>query len=69
MDDRGNRKRRLAEEAGPPGQVNTSAATNGSPAPFTPPSNKRQFTGSGDSSPLNATKEDPETMTAAEVRI
>jgi hypothetical protein len=69
MDDRSNRKRRLVEEAGPPGQVATSGTTSGSPAPFTPPSNKRQFTGSGNSSPLNSAKEDPETMTAAEVRI
>ncbi|KAF9997995.1 hypothetical protein BGZ65_006452 [Modicella reniformis] len=64
MDDRSNRKRRFTEEAGPPGQV--TAPANGSPAPFTPPSNKRQFTGSGSASPLNTAKEDPETLTAAE---
>ncbi|KAF9343987.1 E3 ubiquitin-protein ligase bre1, partial [Mortierella sp. AD094] len=66
MDDRGNRKRRLTEDSGQHGQVVTSAAANGSPAPFTPPSNKRQFTGSGSSSPLGNTKEDTENMTAAE---
>ncbi|KAF9200430.1 E3 ubiquitin-protein ligase bre1 [Haplosporangium sp. Z 27] len=66
MDDRGNRKRRLTEDSGLPGQIVTSATANGSPAPFTPPANKRQFTGSGSSSPLNNAKEDTENLTAAE---
>ncbi|KAF9993192.1 E3 ubiquitin-protein ligase bre1 [Entomortierella chlamydospora] len=68
MDDRGNRKRRLNEDSGQHGQVvaSAAAAANGSPAPFIPPANKRQFTGSGSSSPLNNTKEDTENMTAAE---
>ncbi|KAF9188907.1 hypothetical protein BGZ51_000245 [Haplosporangium sp. Z 767] len=68
MDDRGNRKRRLTtEETGQqPVQVTPYAAINGSPAPFTPPTNKRLFTGSGSSSPNSAAKEDTENMTAAE---
>ncbi|KAF9435680.1 E3 ubiquitin-protein ligase bre1 [Entomortierella beljakovae] len=66
MDDRSNRKRRLTEDGSQPGQVVTTTAVNGSPAPFTPPANKRQFTGSGGSSPLANTKEDTENMTPAE---
>ncbi|KAF9114913.1 E3 ubiquitin-protein ligase bre1 [Mortierella sp. AM989] len=64
MDDRGNRKRRLTEDVGQPGQV--VAAVNGSQAPFTPPTNKRQYTGSGSSSPISGAKEDTENMTPAE---
>ncbi|KAI1297025.1 E3 ubiquitin-protein ligase bre1 [Mortierella claussenii] len=66
MDDRGNRKRRLTEEAATPGPVAPSAAANGSPTPFIPPANKRQFTGSGNSSPLGNAKDDTENMTPAE---
>ncbi|KAF8936763.1 E3 ubiquitin-protein ligase bre1 [Dissophora ornata] len=67
MDDRGNRKRRLAEETGLPSQVASSPTTNGAPAaPFTPPANKRQYTGSGSASPLNIAKDDTENMSTAE---
>ncbi|KAF9546948.1 hypothetical protein EC957_009113 [Mortierella hygrophila] len=75
MDDRGNRKRRLTDDVGPPFTSSSSSAgtngpaTNGSPAPITSATNtKRQFTGSGSGSvsPQNVGKEDTETMTAAE---
>ncbi|KAG0207878.1 E3 ubiquitin-protein ligase bre1 [Mortierella sp. GBA30] len=65
MDDRGTRKRTHTDEVGSPIQVPASNV-NGNPAPFTPPANKRQFTGSRSSSPSTASKEDAETMTAAE---
>ncbi|KAF9283306.1 E3 ubiquitin-protein ligase bre1 [Mortierella alpina] len=62
MDERGTRKRTLTDETGPA----PASTTNGNPAPFTPPANKRQFTGRRSSSPNNSVQDDVENMTAAE---